>query len=269
MTVAEMTTQGTDTSVLVVSCDKYRDLWVPFFTLFFRYWPDCPYQIYLCSNETSYEDKRVKTILAGPDRSWSSNLKRCLEELPTEYFIIFQEDFLFTKRVNTGRIDTFVQFLKEQEAACLRLMPFPPPETLIDDNLQIGEISRGAPYRVSLQTAIWNKSVLYELLKEGESPWDLENMGSFRSNSIDRSFLSITKKNRSIWPLDYFGTAIVQGKWVRQAITICTKEGIPVNRTKRAVESRFSPLQRIIISRLRSIKAMLQASIVSHRMNRK
>lgn len=27
--------EGNDISILVVSCDKYHDLWAPFFTLFF------------------------------------------------------------------------------------------------------------------------------------------------------------------------------------------------------------------------------------------
>jgi len=150
-----------------------------------------------------------------------------------------------------------VLYLKDRQAACLRLMPFPPPETMIDDKLEVGEILKGAPYRVSLQTAVWGKSVLYELLVEGESPWDLENMGSIRSNSVDKLFLSISKKNRATWPLDYFSTAIVQGKWVRQAVAICAREGVPVDRTQRAIESRLSPLHRKCMGTLRCIKERL------------
>ena len=36
-------------AILIVSCDKYSDLWDPFFKLFFKFWPDCPFNIYLLS----------------------------------------------------------------------------------------------------------------------------------------------------------------------------------------------------------------------------
>jgi hypothetical protein len=37
-------------AVIVVSCDLYSDVWKPFFTLFFKYWNDCPFPVYLTSN---------------------------------------------------------------------------------------------------------------------------------------------------------------------------------------------------------------------------
>ena len=247
--------EGNGISVLVVSCDKYRDLWLPFFTLLFRYWPDCPYQVYLCSNTTPYADPRVKTLLIGADTSWSSNLKRCLEQFPAEYFILLQEDFLLTKPVDTRRIRGLVDYLRVRKGACLRLFPSPPPEKLSEDNLEVGEISKGALYRVSLQAAIWEKDALYDLLKEGESPWDLENIGSRRSDLSDRPFFSIVESNRETWPLDYFSTAVVQGKWVREAVAICRHEGIRVDERQRAIESRLGLFQRIWLTRLRGIKS--------------
>src|SRR5208283_4870127 len=233
-----------DISVLVVSCDKYRDLWAPFFTLFFRYWPDCPYPVYLCANATSYEDPRVSPLLAGADISWSSNLKRCLEQFPSKYFILLQEDFLFTKPVDTPRIRELVDYFHERGAACLRLFPSPLPEKTMRDNPGVGEILRGAAYRVSLQAAIWEKAALHELLVEGESPWDLENFGSKRSDLSDRLFLSIAERDRKKWPLDYFSTAVVQGRWVREAVELCAREGITVDKTQREIESRLGTLYR-------------------------
>jgi hypothetical protein len=260
-----MAEQAVDASVLVVSCDKYHDLWVPFFTLFFRYWPDCPYRVYLCANEMRYEDERVQTILTGPDRSWSANLKVCLERLQTQYLILFQEDFLFTRLVDTGQVRALMSYFGAHEAACLKLVPSPPPQTVVDDALKVGEISKGTPYRVSLQSAIWKKSVLHDLLIDGESPWDLENIGSIRSNALDKPFLSVAGQNRKAWPLDYFSTAVVQGKWVRQAVALCRREGIPVDGTQRPIESSLSPLQRKVMARLRLIKGRLfsGASLIS------
>ncbi len=41
---------NSELAILVCSCDKYADVWEPFFKLFFKFWPDCPYPIYLLSN---------------------------------------------------------------------------------------------------------------------------------------------------------------------------------------------------------------------------
>ncbi len=251
---------GNDISILVVSCDKYHDLWAPFFTLFFRYWQDCPYPVYLCANASSYDDPRVTTLLIGADLSWSSNLKRCLEQFPSKYCILLQEDFLFTKVVDTPRISELVGYFRERGAACLRLFPSPPPESTMRDNPGVGGILRGAAYRVSLQAAIWEKAALYELLEEGETPWDLETFGSKRSDLSNRLFLSIAERNRKKWPLDYFSTAVVQGKWVREAVAICAREGIHVDETQRAVESRIGLFRRIWLTRLRGIKSRFLAA---------
>ncbi len=247
-------------SVLVVSCDKYQDLWAPFFTLLFRYWPDCPYQIYLCANTIPYADPRVKTILIGADTTWSANLKRCLEQFPTDYFILLQEDFLFTKPVNTQRIRELVGYLRGRKGACLRLFPSPPPEKKMRDNPDVGELLKGASYRVSLQAAIWERDALYDLLKEDESPWELENFGSKRSDLSDSLFLSIAERNRKNWPLDYFSTAVVQGKWVRVAMAICRREGITVDKTLRPVEGLHAPLRRRLLSLLQRIKRTVYGS---------
>ncbi len=69
-------------AVLVTSCDKYQDLWEPFFTLFFRYWQDCPYPVYLGTNHLKYDHERVKTIAVGDETDWSSDFRSMLEQIP-------------------------------------------------------------------------------------------------------------------------------------------------------------------------------------------
>ena len=65
-------------AILICSCDAYADVWDPFFTLFFRHWPDCPWPIYLIANHRRYPDDRVNTLLLGDDKDWSTNILRCI-----------------------------------------------------------------------------------------------------------------------------------------------------------------------------------------------
>lgn len=67
-----------ETSILIPSCDKYSDLWIPFFTLFWQHWPDCPFPVYLGSNEEVFEHPKVKNILVGPDKDWTSGVRKML-----------------------------------------------------------------------------------------------------------------------------------------------------------------------------------------------
>ena len=83
-----------DVVILVPSWDGYQDVWQPFFHCFFKYWPDCPYPVFLGSNSLSYPDSRVSPILIGPDIDYSSNLIAMLDHIDQDWVIIFTEDML-------------------------------------------------------------------------------------------------------------------------------------------------------------------------------
>ena len=38
-------------AVLIVSCDRYKDMWPLCTSMIRRFWPDCPHSIYLMSNK--------------------------------------------------------------------------------------------------------------------------------------------------------------------------------------------------------------------------
>jgi hypothetical protein len=221
------------TAVLVVSCDSYRDVWGPFFTLFFRYWDDCPYPVFLGSNFETYPDKRVLPLAIGEDRDWSSNLRGMLARIPLEGILLLQEDFLFDRPVDTKRIEQYLATAWKSGAACLRLMPIPGPDIPCTVHPDFGGIRKGAEYRVSLQAAWWRKEHLAAVALPGESPWQFEVLGSRRSDALDAPFLSL--RENVPYPLDYFTTAVVRGFWEPAALELCRKEKVPVDLRVRPV----------------------------------
>lgn len=50
-------------AVLIVSCDKYSDLWDPFLRAFDRYWPDCPFTVSLLSSHIHLERRGIKKLV--------------------------------------------------------------------------------------------------------------------------------------------------------------------------------------------------------------
>lgn len=232
-----------DIAVLVVSCDKYKDLWKPFFTLFFRYWHNCPYPVYLGSNHLTYADSRIKAITVGDDRDWSSGFRKMLEQIPHPYVILLLEDYLLKQQVDSDRIQSLAAYMKFKKAGVLRLFPCPGPDIPCADNTEVGEIRNGAEYRLSLQAAIWDKQVLLSLLREGESPWQLEVLGSKRTNELNVPFLSVKRNNSHDYPIPYFCTAVVKGKWISDAVELCKKEGINIDLAVRPLQTWYDRLK--------------------------
>ena len=254
-------------ALLVSSCDKYHDLWYPFFTLFFRYWPDCPYPVYLVSNHLIYSDSRVNTIAVGDDRGWSASLKNALLHITQPYLILLLEDYLIEQRVDTEYIEALTVYMKKRKAGCLRLFACPGPNVPCADNPRVGEISKGSDYRLSLQAAIWDKEVLLGLLRLEESPWELEVFGSKRTDMLDMPFLSVEINRQGVYPITYLCTAVVRGKWIPDAVRLCKKNGINIDlraRPQKGFNDRFrdfifqSKLSHIAVKGLKVIRGFVK-----------
>ncbi|MFH1427400.1 MAG: hypothetical protein ABIG60_02630 [Patescibacteria group bacterium] len=220
-------------AVFVSSCDAFQDIWNPFFILFFRYWPDCPFPIYLISNYKIYQDERVKTIAVGEDKKWASNLKNVIKQYSYPYLIYFQEDYLLKTKVDTKHILELLEILKNEQAACLRLYPSPGPDKFFKNYKDIGEINKNVNYSFSTQASLWSSKILYNILPDGISGWDMELKEKERVKKISQPFLSVKKNKPAI---NYFATAIKKGRWYYDAIKLCQKEGIKINKEKRPIE---------------------------------
>ena len=79
-------------AVLVHSCDKYSEAWELFFSLFFRAWKECPFQVYLSTEYNSFDNYKVKTINTG-EGSWTRRLHKAVDSIDSQYIIILLEDF--------------------------------------------------------------------------------------------------------------------------------------------------------------------------------
>ena len=73
-----------DLAILVVSCDKYSELWDNFFNLMYKNWPslkdsESNVPIYLIANSKKFSDSRVQTIQIPNEISWSDNVLKALD----------------------------------------------------------------------------------------------------------------------------------------------------------------------------------------------
>src|SRR4051812_38438300 len=115
-----------DLAVLVLSCDKYSDLWNPFLTFFFKYWPKPSVPVYFCSDTKTPEDLRIKGIAPGENKEWSARLLWAIEQIEQPYILLLLDDYFLIRNVNEKKLEECFNIIKETDAAYLRIYPVPP-----------------------------------------------------------------------------------------------------------------------------------------------
>lgn len=236
-----------DLSLVIVSCDRYSDVWPAFFSSFWRFWSDCPYPIYLGTNDLVHTDPRVHTVRTGNDSSWGENTRKLVEQVGSPYLLLMLEDFFVRRRVVTEEVERCFLALKKLEGGYLRLKPFPKPDHGVPGFPEIGEIKHGAPYRSALQAAIWRKDVLLSMLLDGESAWDMELLGSRRSDSLTTAFYATWK------PVLVYEAGVTKGKWLPWAYRLCRELNVPVDLSTRPVMSSREHLRWLLSGRVNAL----------------
>jgi hypothetical protein len=212
-----------------MSCDRYSDLWKPFFALWARYWPNCAYPVYFVTNEKRAYFPGVRSIAVGPDASWSTGLRRALLRIPEEYVLLFLDDLLLAEEVPALALDRIIGWATGSRVNCLRLHPDPPPDFRIDRD--VGLVNPGGAYRASTVVTLWARSVLIQLLRDGESAWEFEIRGSERADAYGEFYATYR-------PWIKVTNGVIKGKWRPEVVRWLLREGVAVDLERRAVMSR-------------------------------
>ncbi|MBO4694123.1 MAG: hypothetical protein J5659_07030 [Clostridia bacterium] len=221
-----------DCSVLVCSCDKYQDAWIPFFTLFNRYWNDCPYPVYLNTETKNYKDKNINitTINSNPKWSWSKRLKSCLKRIDSRFVILMLDDFFLLSDVRQNIVSDCIQWMKNDNIASICFERY---GVIKNDQVPINNFfvqrEPGARYTFSLQIGIWDKNTLIKCLRNFESPWEFEEIGNLRSLGINKKFFVQMRNSTSVFNYNInieTGYGLYRGKWLRSNAKLFSKEKI-------------------------------------------
>jgi len=224
-------------AILVCSCDKYEDVWNPMFEMFYKFWNDCAYQVYLLTNNKVYEHDRVITISTGDDVSWSKSFRKALETIKEEYVLIIMEDYILKSKVRNSDFETALSYMKDNKVDYFRIFPAPRPTIKCGTcgDFNIGIIEKNAPYRVSLQAAVWNREYALSIIDDKDSAWQFEYLGSKRSSNDNSKFISVWDKTPRLM-LDYYCTGVIQGYWIKEAVKLCEANGVSVDTTRIPIE---------------------------------
>jgi hypothetical protein len=243
------TTLISKTTILVFSCDNYADVWLPFTTAWEKFWPECPFEIFLISEKKALKHHLIGNIQTGRPMRWGAMVNYALDQVKTPYIIYLQEDYLLRSVVEENRLVELIQEFEKINAAYLRLLPWPGPDTPHPTLEGIGILNPGSAYRTSLQAAIWDKDIFRSLIDPNDDgrfeSWSVE-----RANTQERPFLCLNRNGISTdinhdgdYPLNYFATSVFQGKWLKEAISLYKSLGIKIDTSQRGVMNRIDFLE--------------------------
>lgn len=74
-----MVDESGNLAILISSYDGSEDLWRPLSNSFKKYWPDCPYKIFIGTNNKKPDSDIFFHLPIGEEKSWSDNIIKCLE----------------------------------------------------------------------------------------------------------------------------------------------------------------------------------------------
>ena len=203
--------------ILVVSCDKYKVCWKPFFTLLNKYYPNHPDCYLVCETEKC---EYCNTINID-DSSWTFRLRKALEKIKDDQVLVMLDDFFIRKPVDEERINS-IRFTDDIISYNFELEYREPALSLREWDIQ----KNNQYYLNSCQPTVWNRKLLIDRLKEDQSPqeWETTMVNSPYIHFINNKDLIIDIGYRH-QPLD-IGWGITRGKITRECLDFLESEGL-------------------------------------------
>lgn len=209
---------------VIVSCDRYRDLWPGFFKTFFKYWHNCPFDVFLISNFEKCNEIGVKHILIGEDIDYASNLVKAIQKIEHQWIFLWLEDCMFSKPINNQLVYNILQSaIRLPNFGYLKLSNDYPSAYSCIPGVPIGIVPKGVKYRSAIGMSLYKKDVLLKLLEPGKNAWEVDKSNISDNLSEDFYALSHHLVNNPIFP--YVNT-VIKGKWHLPAIQYFKKEGL-------------------------------------------
>jgi len=225
-------------AILILSCDKYNDLWDGYFHQFEKYF-DVDIPVYFGSNEISpnIKNPKIRNIKSGPDVSWGLSFKKIIDQVNEEYILITLEDLYLCSKIDRMLMNKAQQMINGQELVRhLKYSGYIRGSKEVLPGVKI--LDADTPYRVTL-CGVWQKKYLQSIIRSEENPWQFEIEGSVRTK-MDDGFFALDE------PLFKTVNLVEKGFWIRKSIKWAIKHKIPIDPNSRNFKSPLQELYSLI-----------------------
>jgi hypothetical protein len=225
-------------TLYISSCDAYSDLWEPFFILFNKYWPDCPYPIVLASETKtfSYPGLNIhcpRFYQPGEPSPWGERNIRTLQSIDSPFIFFMLEDFFLFAPTDQPFIAKSVDWMESDQD--IGKFQWRRGSWISNPGkyAPYGLVSRSEHVRVCAFPALWRRDTLIKSMKPRESPWEWEKKGTVRSKAWREKLY-----DTPYYPIKYpWGGVLWHGRWCKQGGAIVRMNGIPMDFSRRGILS--------------------------------
>lgn len=164
-------------TMLILSCDKFSDLWDGHVKLLEQNWPNREMETYIVTDvPTDKTYPNVKVIAAGKECEWSDRLAYALKQVKTDFVFITLDDYFLIKPVQQQAIVSLLEMMEKEKLDYVRL--FKRPKRATRQELAgypgIYHIETTCDYSVNLYAGIWKKDFLVNTVRLPLNAWKFE-----------------------------------------------------------------------------------------------
>lgn len=164
-------------TMLILSCDKFSDLWDGHVKQLEKHWPDRDMKTYIVTDRpTSKDYEKVNIISAGEGVEWSDRLLYALSQVDTRYVFITLDDYFLIRDVSSNGINNLLKMMDSNHFDYVRLYKRPTRATgkSIEGYTNAFYVDCSKKYSVNLYSGIWKTDFLRACVAEPLNPWEFE-----------------------------------------------------------------------------------------------
>jgi|GEM_PF-1056846 len=225
-----------DVALLVMSCDTFQDIWEGFSVCIKKFWPNCPFSVYLSTEKIAAPEALCfeKTLFSNAE-NWSGRLLDSLKQIKDPFIFFVLDDMWLTQSIDDAAMANAVRLLRQDDIGVIRLSQDSVKKKEYTANPDYLEVPFGEPYRLNTGPALWKKEYLISVLDQSESAWEFEWLSSHRE--ISKKYRVLSSKNTLY---TFFGDAgvISRGKYDPTVLKFASEHGITIDVSKRSVKTK-------------------------------
>ena len=209
--------------IVVMSCDRNEDLWLPFHHCMEKYWKDHPEIIY--STETKI-NPYYKTITCNlPVSSWTKRVYETIKDLECRHILLLVDDIFLRDYVDSKNVNKVCYYLIDNVVA----FNFEPSFDKGDIPLNNDVLIRNpfGKFKLSCMAQMWRKRYMLDLFNTHKNPWAFE-----KENKAKCYVYLISKKGDILnWgrKKNDWRFGVVKNKWAKECKEFFDKEGLDID----------------------------------------
>lgn len=208
--------------IVVMSCDKNKDLFVPFHYCMEKYWKDHPEIIYSTETETN---PFYKTIHFNyPINQWTKRVYDTIKDLECDNILLMIDDLFIRNYVDNNLINSLEDYIGGIIGALNFERSFDKGDIPLDDKVCLR--NHYGKYKTSVMCQLWTKNAILDIFNCEKDPW------TFESDNNSKHYVYLCSKNGNFIDWGYLTNkwfGIRKGKWCRECKEFFDKENLTID----------------------------------------